>query len=167
MLPIRPKRSVDLLTWIQPSNVNLLGSAPAASPFVPVDQQNPRSKPFPNALRGFLNPSEVHLIGLDQFFAAPGEAPRYDWPNPRSKPIPSVNRGFINPAEVHLIGKDTFFAAAGEAPRYDWPNPVLRKSRFAAMTSQPQNNLNETTFTTIAPSSSPFYFARYVTGRGR
>lgn len=78
----------------------------------------------PNTVdRGFVGPTELQLLGKDQFFAAPGEAPCYDWPNPRGKPFPIDLRGFTDAAPVHLLGKDQFFSAAGEAPRYDWPNP--------------------------------------------
>lgn len=85
------------------------------------------------------------LTGKDQFFAAPGEAPRYDYPNPRGRPFPMDLRGFLNPAEVHLIGKDKFFAAAGEAPRYDCPNPQQVRR---AVQPEPTPNLLATTLIT-------------------
>jgi hypothetical protein len=103
MIPIRRKQDVNLLTWTQGFNLNLL------RPFVPLNIENPNGRKFPQELRGF-----------------------------------------VNPAEVHLIGKDTFFAAPGEAPRYDWPNPTRSRSRLAAMTSQPQCNLLETTLASAA-----------------
>lgn len=99
-----------------------------ASPFALTDFPNPRVRPFPTANRGFLGSVQVQLRGLDKFFGAPGQAPRYDYPNPRVRPFPIEGRTFINPVETQLIGKDKFFGAPGQPPaNLDWPNPRVRQ----------------------------------------
>jgi hypothetical protein len=56
---------------------------------------NPRGRPFAIELRTFVNALSLELAGRDQFFAAPGEAPRYDYPNPRGKPHATDLRTFL------------------------------------------------------------------------
>lgn len=65
------------------------------------------------------------LFGKDQFFAAPGMAPTYDWPNPlrRDTRFPIENRSYIDPFESWLL-KDKFFGGPGQPPSpFHQPNP--------------------------------------------
>jgi hypothetical protein len=157
------RRDLELInTPVQNRNLTLLAgqdtffAGPGMGP--EYDYPNPRGKQFPVELRTFIQPMTILLL-------RPFQTP--EQPNPRGRQFPSELRTFVAPVNLNLVGQDQFFTTAGRGPQYDYPNPTRAKSRFAAMTSQPQNNLLETTFTTIAPSTSPFYFARYVIGRGR
>src|SRR5882724_846891 len=94
-------------------------------PFSQTSWPNPTLRRF--SIQDFQNPAEVQFIGKDQFFAAPGMGPRYDYPNPMRRKFSMQD--FTNNAEVHLLGQDKFFGPAGMAPTYDWPNPQRRVSR--------------------------------------
>lgn len=123
MLPIRPARNVDLLTWVDSGRLNLL-SGTVASPVKPQAQPDVPHQQYPTGLRTFLNLSPTQLIGQDQFFASPGQVNQYDWPNPQGKQYPSELRTFINPLNLNLLGQDRFFGAPGEVPAFDYPNPT-------------------------------------------
>jgi hypothetical protein len=57
-----------------------------ARPFAQTDWPPPRNPVPPPEARGFLNAAEIHLIGKDQFFGAPGQPVANDWPPPPPRP---------------------------------------------------------------------------------
>lgn len=65
----------------------IVGPVSSTSPFISADFPNPRRV---KATDGYTNPLELTLLGQDQFFSAPGEGPRYDYPNPRAPTRASV-----------------------------------------------------------------------------
>lgn len=97
-----------------------MATIPRSPVFTRIERQFPH---FGSQFYVSPNPLLNNLKSKDKFFAAPGEAPRYDYPNPRGYPFPLEDRGYLNTLDLELLGKDKFFAAPGEAPRYDWPNP--------------------------------------------
>jgi hypothetical protein len=74
---------------------------------------------FPHELRTFLNPVELQLVGKDQFFAAPGIGPAYDYPNPRGKPFPHELRTWAVSLAVAL-----FASALPPVQQHTPPNPT-------------------------------------------
>lgn len=128
-----------------------LDAQPAASPFVPLDLGNPHRYAPPR--QGFDKPGQLLLVGQDQFFGAPGQAPPLDYPNPlRPQPqkhevggpslatysTPFVNTwtnplvagrahtGFAKSAHGLLIGQDVFFGVAGN-PFVCWPQVLPKR----------------------------------------
>lgn len=120
---LRRSSAAAVGAW-QPNN-NLVFQVVVVLPATTVfDYPNPRGQTYAVGLRTFTGSVPLNLLGKDQFFAAPGQAPRYDYPNPSlGKPFPSDLRTFVAPPALNLAGKDKFFGAAGEPPRYDYPNP--------------------------------------------
>lgn len=126
MRPREMPRSIDLLTWIQQGNPNLLTAAPEPAPFVPVEWSNPTSRN--PAASSLLIPSRLTdlLMGQDQFFGAAGQvAPNTDWPIPTVQPYATSLRTFTHSTAIQLEGQDTFFGVAGN-PVKDWPVPQGR-----------------------------------------
>lgn len=105
-------------------------------------------KPFPKDLRGFVNGTDLLLLGKDTFFSAPGQGPDYDWPNPRGRPFPKDLLGFLSSTNVPLLSVAVPFS------QDVWPNPmrpyVPVEWRFL--------NLHATTLSLNAPA--PDRFAR-------
>jgi hypothetical protein len=101
-----------LRSWVQ----NLVEStlpAPVGSPFFQHDWPNPR----PNALgRAWERSFTLSLIGLDQFFGAPGQPPAYAWPLPRTVG-PSVD--LRNWSQSHFQGVPV--VTATPFAKSDWP----------------------------------------------
>lgn len=119
----------------------------------------PRIAPRALALGTHLNATALNLLGLDQFFDAPGLGPNYLWPNPRplppqpAPPVASLNLAantvtatpFVadslsppaaaaRPTPGHL--QPMSLPLAGKdvffglgGPRYDWPNPRIAPPR--------------------------------------
>src|SRR6185369_10871099 len=74
------------------------------------------------ALRTWLDPTKIQLIGQDRFFGLAGN-PTFDWPVPKGA-VPSIAlRTWLDPLKLELIGQDRIYGAPGEVPAYDWPNP--------------------------------------------
>lgn len=106
----------DLRTHVHPTNLLLYANP---SPFYFTDWANPTPKRFPVDQRGHVQSSPANLFGKDQFFAAAGQAPVYDWPNPARKRIgvQSHEQSFNFPM---LVAAVPFFCT-------DWPNPQTRR----------------------------------------
>lgn len=74
-----------------PATVAVKGAG--AAPFIPRDFSLPRK---PASTTGHINSLALNLFGKDQFFGAPGQGPRYDYPNPKA-PARSIElRTWIN-----------------------------------------------------------------------
>src|SRR5712691_5089962 len=54
-------------------------------------------------------------LGLDQFFAAPGQGPTYDYPNPKIPTPPVVNKTWTFRYNLNLMN---------QGKTYDYPNPA-------------------------------------------
>jgi len=107
------------LSWVAQFNIQL--HAIAAAPFANYDWPNPRAPVPASDLRTWTGSGRLDLIGLDQFFAGPGQPPAcLDWPNPRGAVAAIELRTFAaGIAEVNLpaiIYPATFGL-------FDWPNP--------------------------------------------
>lgn len=146
--PWGSKGSVNLLSWTQSLNQTTL-SPVSQNPFAQTEWPNPRGYtplalawtqsplqgfPFsqtswPNPLgavqnydlRTFLNSLELTLIGQDQFFGAPGQAPaNMDWP------VPKGPKGSIDLGTWAQNLSQTTLAPAVIFPfsLSDWQNPI-------------------------------------------
>src|SRR5258707_6917760 len=108
---------MELRTWSPPFAPLL---APLPLPFVITDWPNPRGPVSAIALRTWVDPVKLALIGQDTFFGAPGQPPaNLDWPNPRG-PVPAIElrtwpQGFSNVRPPPVV----FFPFYN----FDWPNP--------------------------------------------
>lgn len=96
--------------------LNLLETT-LAVPFTQTDWANPRGRPFPVDLRGFIDPFNPNLIGQDKFFGLAGN-PNFDWPNPTPQRI----RDRTTPPP-NLLLSTTSTPAAPPFAQTDWPNP--------------------------------------------
>lgn len=85
----------------------------------------PKGRPFPSDLRGFIQDTQLQLIGQDVFpgGGAPGESPDYDYPVPKGPQPHRENRTFLHRVDLPLIGQDAIYGAAGQAPEYIWVVP--------------------------------------------
>lgn len=96
-----------------PPNLLMTVSYVAVYPFALLEWPNPQTLIHPQESRGFVRPANVQLIGLDQFFAAPGQGPAYDWPNPqrpryplRPGPPPNLISVYLPPPPPPLVRPD-------------------------------------------------------------
>lgn len=101
---------------------NLLGNTlrPPDPPPRSFDWPNPRSLRQPVDNRGFINAVELQLIGLDQFFGAPGQPPTYDWPNPRPRfqPVRDCTSG-------DMLAGPLYPALLSPGRQREFPNPSV------------------------------------------
>ncbi len=101
-----------LLTTLAPS-------APVAPPFDQTEWPNPRGAIGSVALRTWLNPLNLNLLGQDRVYGGPGQVSDYDWPNPiRAKPRVFDYQQSVN---VGLLA-----AIAAPFNQDNWPNPLRR-----------------------------------------
>jgi hypothetical protein len=67
-------------------------------------------------LQGYLEGTKLNLLGLDQFFGAPGQAHQNpDQPNPRGYAFPIDSRTWLDPLKINLLRP--------QIAQFDWPNP--------------------------------------------
>src|SRR5882672_7274547 len=86
-------------------------------PFSMSDWPNPVRRRF--SMQDFLNNAETQLLGQDQFFAAAGMGPSYDWPNPGRQRVRS-EYGWADSYKLSLVPVFPFY-------QLDWQNPVRRR----------------------------------------
>lgn len=146
--PQIPKRPD--LGW-NSTSLNLTTLANVTKPFLQADWPNPRITPRGNALQTHTNAVALNLLGIDQFFTAPGLAPDYDWPNPRA-PQRSISLNWASTG-LNLSTLATAFY------QHDWPNPRIAPRANALLThTNPVavNLLAQDQFFT-APGQPPHY----------
>lgn len=101
------------------------------NPFVQTEWPNPLIAGRSIALRTFVEPTKLNLLGQDQFFGAPGQPPaNYDQPNPRGYTYPVVCRVFVGPLNNALL------ASVGPVPfaQTEWPNPQVARQPIVLKT---------------------------------
>lgn len=118
--PRGPQRAVDLLTWVNSVNLNLLGQDKFFGAGPPTyDYPNPRGPLRSIDLLTWAFPSNLSLMGQDKFFGVGG--PNYDYPNPRGYQYPSDLRTWTW-SRAAYYAPPAFFGLAGH-PNFDQPNP--------------------------------------------
>lgn len=171
--PRGPQRAVDLLTFTNPIQAQLIGKDRQFRVFgqwTAYDYPNPRG-PIPSVvlLSWSQGPKVVVPVIQAPFYQTDwpnpkGPAPsaltwtqspvqtspfiQGDWPNPRG-PVQNYDlRTFLNALELTLIRQDKFFGAPGQAPaNLDWPVPQWPKGSVDLGTWA--QNLSQTT---LAPA---------------
>lgn len=96
----------------------VFGGGPA--PGALYDWPNPLTKGYAIALRSWIEPTKLNLIGQDKFFGAPGMGPVYDYPNPLIK-RPAIGLRTWSNAQVHN------FVSPNQVQTYDWPLPIPKR----------------------------------------
>src|SRR5215510_15875343 len=92
------------------------------------DYANPRPPIFSNEFRTFVQFFNLNLLGKDQFFAAPGEAPRYDYPNPLP-PRRSIDLYNFNQFNTPIASITYFLRTAAAVQVYRPPKLLLDHSQ--------------------------------------
>lgn len=90
---------------------------PLAVPFAMTEWPLPQLPRYPQWNLGFTKPANVQLIGQDQFFAAAGQAPVYDYPNPLRPRYP------VQPEPPPNLLTTTFTIVVMPFYQVDWPLP--------------------------------------------
>jgi len=110
--PQLPRYAIDLRTWLNSVNLNLLGKDKifgAAGETKSYDYPNPRGYTYPSDLRVFVGPATLTVY----------PAKLHDWPVPKGYIFPSDLRTWLNSVNLNLIGKDNNI----KYTNYDWPVP--------------------------------------------
>lgn len=139
-------------SWVLSASIALTAPAVTANPFIPVVWPAPLGPP-----RGpptYVRPTQIQLIGQDQFFGLAGN-PNFNWPVPRGPQQNPALWPYVRSAQIQLIGQDalpfrqSFWPAPGAPQRavqtwvnqfniqlkvtatkprvtYSWPNPIRR-----------------------------------------
>lgn len=124
--PVLPRR-IDL-THVAGLLQTTLGVV--VKPFSLSDWPNPGRRVPAVDLYTFINATEQQLVGKDQFFGAPGEAPRYDYPNPLIRANNPSLHAWVNNAVASGMVAPPFIAVHIQNPLVA-PFPVaLRTSTF-------------------------------------
>jgi hypothetical protein len=86
------------------------------------DWPNPRGPVPAISLRTQASSYTLSLIGKDQFYGAPGQAPENrDWPVPRGPAYAISLRSHLDPVKVLLAGQDRMFGDPGQVRTFDQP----------------------------------------------
>jgi hypothetical protein len=108
-------------TWTLSLNQTTLAQIVPA-PFSQSDWPLPRMALYPAQNRTWLDQLKLNLIGQDQFFGAPGQGPRYDWP------LPKIAVRLQDYTWLNNLSQSTLapFIAPMPFGLYDWPTPRAR-----------------------------------------
>ena len=119
--PNGPRSCIDLRTWINQTDLTLLGKDQffGLSGNPQFDWPVPKGYVPAASLKTWTQTPNI-LAGQDRFFGL-GGSPQFNWPNPRG-PIPAIDLKTWLKNNTYLIGQDTFFGLAGH-PTFDWPIP--------------------------------------------
>jgi|SRR5689334_17442846 len=149
--PRGPQRSIDLWTFINPTETQLIGKDKQFGTFgqwATYDYPNPRGSQrsvdllswvrsfnlgsltvqAPLNQRDWPNPGVPRrVVDLLTWTQSPSQTSPFrqgDWPVPLGARFPSDLRTWLNAVELTLIGQDKFFGASGQGPaNLDWPVP--------------------------------------------
>lgn len=105
-------------TWLYTLNQTTLAPTLQA-PFSQSDWPIPRMALYPAQNRTWLDQVKLNLIGLDQFFSAPGQGPTYDWPTPRTA-VRLQDYSWLNNLSQSTLAP---FIEPMPFALYDWPLP--------------------------------------------
>jgi hypothetical protein len=108
-------------TWLYTLNQTTLAPTLQA-PFSQADWPVPRIALYPAQNRTWLDQVKLNLIGLDQFFGAPGQGPAYDWPTPRTA-VRLQDYSWVNNLSQSTLAP---FIAPMPFGLYDWPTPRMQ-----------------------------------------
>src|SRR6267378_644262 len=120
--PIPPRRSIDLWTWLNSVNLNLLNQ----DKFFTGAGKGPNYDwPNPQLPRRVIDLwTWVQSTTIDQRLSANVPKNQYDYPNPMAPRRAIELWNWVEPVNLNLRSQDLFFGPAGKAPNYDYPNPI-------------------------------------------
>ena len=176
--PIAARQPAETRSFTLSTNPTLYPTGAAPIPFNQDDWPNPRAAAQCIDNRTWIESLSLLQLGKDQFFAAPGQAPRYDYPNPRgaSRSIDLFGyTGAFNPNLATVVVVQAPFnqddwqnprAVGRSVQDWNWPtNPNLyRSGKPFLQTEWPNPTLptvrrpdwSEATDLTRYPSGKPF-----------
>jgi hypothetical protein len=116
--PLPKQTQISGGTWAYTLNQTTLAPT-IQSPFSQTDWPLPRAALYPAQNRTWLDQVKLNLIGLDQFFGAQGQGPRYDWTTPRTA-VRLQDYTWLNNLSQSTLAP---FIAPMPFNLYDWPLP--------------------------------------------